>query len=64
MTTAPYPLAPSRRLCGTAVIASSATDETVGMIMIPITIPALNALKMSTSSPIERRNGVKVTSAK
>ena len=37
---APMPNAPSRRLPGTADIASSEIEATVGTIMIPITSPA------------------------
>ena len=63
---APNPYAPSRSARGTALIASSLSEETIGMIMIPITKPALAALKMLTLSvpKIARSSGVTLVSAK
>ncbi len=64
----PSPRAPSRIAIGTALIASSASDETSGMIMIPMTSPAANALSDATSmpkdSPARRTQGATVRAAK
>lgn len=48
---APKEYAASRNDLGTARMASSLMDATVGMIIIPKTIEALNALKKLTSKP-------------
>ena len=63
---APSPKAPSRSACGTADIASSASDAIVGTIMKPMMIPADSALKICTSRPRGRCriSGVKKVSAK
>ena len=63
---APSPKAPSRRPAGTADIASSETEATVGRTMKPITIPADRALKTPTSKPSRSRSttGVKNVRAK
>ena len=37
--------------CGTALITSSDSEETKGMIMMPITRPAASALSEATSRP-------------
>lgn len=55
---APRAYAPSRSTLGTADIASSLMEETIGMIIIPITIPALNALKTFSSGIKLLRKGV------
>src|SRR5688572_24135040 len=39
----PRPIAPSFMIVGTAFMASSERDATIGIIMIPITIPGLRA---------------------
>ena len=46
---APSAYAASRSERGTASIASSVNEETIGMIITPITSPALSALKMIMS---------------
>ena len=65
---APIPNEPSRSDCGTAVITSSDSDETKGIIMIPMTKPAANALSEATvkpmASPSSRINGATVSAAK
>ena len=65
---APSRRTPSRSDCGTALITSSDSDETKGMIMMPITRPAASALSEATSSPTaapaSRRNGATVRAAK
>ncbi|EKD60315.1 MAG: hypothetical protein ACD_54C00817G0001 [uncultured bacterium] len=38
---APMPSEPSRKLCGTALMMSSDSDDTNGITMIPITRPAV-----------------------
>ena len=48
---APMANDPCRRLCGTADIASSDRDATVGMIMMPRAMPAASALVKPTSTP-------------
>ena len=64
----PSPSAPSRIADGTAWIASSASDDTSGIIMIPMTIPAASALSDATSrpmlSPALRTHGATVSAAK
>ena len=62
---APSASEPSRSACGTALITSSDSEETKGMIMTPMTRPAASALSEATSearvdSPScadERRDG-------
>jgi hypothetical protein len=49
---------------GTARIASSLIELTYGMIMIPITIPALSMLKPGRSGIISCRAGVTNSRAK
>ncbi len=61
---APSPYAPSRSDIGTAIIASSDRDATVGRIMMPITRPAARTLNTWTSMPMSWRNGVTAVSAK
>ncbi len=59
--------APSRRPPGTADIASSDSEATVGRIMIPITRPAESALKTPGFSPMNQMSwssGVTKVSAK
>ena len=59
------PNAPSRSDCGTADIASSATDAIVGSTRMPRMMPADSALNWSTPMPSPRRtSGVKNVSAK
>src|SRR5690625_2742000 len=48
---APRPRAPSLILCGTAFMASSDKEATMGIIMIPMTNPGLNIL-------VESRPGI------
>ena len=64
----PNPSAPSRIALGTALMASSDSEETSGMIMIPITNPAASALSDATSSPsvspVRRTQGATVSAAK
>ncbi len=45
MRVAPSAYAPSRRPLGTLCIASSASDETSGRIMMPITMPGLERVE-------------------
>ncbi len=45
----PSAKAPSRSPRGTACIASSESDETIGRIMMPITMPGLRALNPARS---------------
>ena len=66
---APIASDPSRIACGTAVIESSAIEETNGMIMIPITRPAASALSdeaeaMPSICPKSRTAGATVRAAK
>ena len=63
---APRPKAPSRSACGTARMASSEIDATIGMIRKPMMIPAARALKIATSmlNRPRRISGVKNVSAK
>jgi hypothetical protein len=65
---APRERLPSRRLMGTARITSSEREETLGMIMIPITRPAASALCAATSRPsavpMSRTSGATVSMAK
>lgn len=61
---APRAYAASRSDRGTALIASSESDETSGMIMIPTTMLALAALKMFVCGQISRSSGVMKVSAK
>ena len=65
---APRPAEPSRRLCGTALMTSSESEETKGMIMMPMTMPAASALSDETpspmDSPIPRKKGAIVRAAK
>jgi hypothetical protein len=55
-------------LLGTAEITSSDSEETNGMIMMPITSPAASALSEATDSPTQpptsRTNGAMVNAAK
>ena len=46
---APNAYAPSLKLLGTDIIASSLNDETIGIIITPITNPALSALNIIKS---------------
>ena len=48
---APRPSEPSRRLCGTALMMSSDSDDTKGMTMIPITSPAVITDEELSPSP-------------
>ena len=54
--------------CGTALITSSESEETNGMIIMPMTSPAARALSDATSSPTlsprPRMNGATVRAAK
>src|SRR5262245_9103672 len=65
---APSPSEASRNDRGTARSASSDNDETNGMIMIPITVPAASALSEDTPSPrlrpTSRTKGATVSAAK
>ena len=65
---APRANAPSRMACGTALITSSDREETKGIIMMPMTRPAANALSDETSSPnvtpSSLMNGATVRAAK
>ena len=66
---APIARLPSRIACGTAVKASSAIDETKGMIITPMTVPAAKALsELALEMPIEiaksRTAGATVSAAK
>ena len=65
---APSPKDPSLKDCGTAFITSSDNDEIRGTIIIPITIPAANALSDAISRPklppVIRMNGATVRAAK
>jgi len=51
---APSPKDASRRACGTACIASSATDATSGVTRSPTAIPAASMLKSGTCDPKSR----------
>ena len=65
---APIAKEPSRMLCGTALMTSSAIDDIKGIIIIPITAPAASALSDAISSPTDspksRRTGATVIAAK
>ena len=65
---APRPNEASRSDLGTAEIASSASEDTNGMIMMPMTRPAASALSEDTSRPIvspsRRISGATVRAAK
>ena len=65
---APSARDPSESDWGTAVIASSESDEMKGMIMIPITSPAARALSEATSRPSStpacRITGATISAAK
>ena len=50
---APNARDPSRIDCGTALMTSSDRDDTKGIIITPITIPAANALSEATLRPID-----------
>src|SRR5690606_18693297 len=60
----PRAYAPARSESGTAIIASSLREETMGMSMIPRTMLALRALKTDVSGKIERMIGVTKVRAK
>ena len=64
----PSPRAPSLIAVGTALMASSDNDDINGIIIIPITIPAANALSDATLSPTVSpqflRKGASVRAAK
>ena len=60
----PSAYAPSRRSRGTAPIASSESEATVGISITPMTRPAESVLKMSTWIPMSRSSGVMNVSAK
>ena len=64
---APRAAAPARRDCGTAYMASSEMEATVGRIMMPITRPADSALKTRGGVPnsqFSRSSGVTNVRAK
>ena len=61
---AAQPYAPSRSAWGTAVMASSASEAIVGMIMMPMTRPAASMLKVPTSVNACRIDGVMNVRAK
>ena len=61
---APRPNEPSRSELGTAFMASSEREATVGKSKTPMMMPAENALKISTCHPIDRSRGVRNVSAK
>ena len=61
---APRAYAPSLSVRGTEIIASSLKEETMGMIITPMTRPALRALKIKRSSKITWRLGVTKVKAK
>ena len=48
---APNPKEPSRRLCGTALMMSSDSEDTNGMTISPITIPAVRTDDEELPSP-------------
>ena len=54
---APRPADPSRSDCGTALITSSDSDETNGMIMMPMTTPAASADSEATLEAERTRRG-------
>src|SRR5574341_865166 len=60
----PRAYAPSRKLWGTAYMASSDRDEIIGMIMMPITIPGASALNPETVELTCCNNGVTNNRAK
>ncbi|MNE81680.1 hypothetical protein D3C80_1783480 [compost metagenome] len=64
---APKPNEPSRNARGTCVIMSSDNDETKGIIMMPMTKPAVSALVAlmckPTDSPSILKNGPMIISA-
>ena len=65
---APSPYEPSLKDCGTLEITSSDSDDTKGMIIIPITKPTPKALSEAISKPTKEPrcliNGATVTTAK
>src|SRR5690606_13714745 len=61
---APSAYAPSRSVRGTALRASSESEETSGMIMTPTTRLALAALEMFVCGQTIRRTGVTKVRAK
>ena len=65
---APRPYEPSRNDCGTALMTSSESDETKGMIIMPMTRPAASADSEATfrpiASPQPRMSGATVNAAK
>ncbi len=61
---APRAYAPSRSARGTALIASSLSEETIGMIMMPMTRDALSALNGSVPGSTRWMSGVTKSSAK
>src|SRR5688500_7820186 len=61
---APSAYAPSRNERGTALKASSESEDTIGMIITPITMLADRALKGSVSGKKRLINGVTKNSAK
>src|SRR5690606_3568287 len=60
----PRPSAPSLIELGTELIASSDREATIGMIMIPITIPGLRILVGSRPGIIDLNRGVTNVKAK
>ena len=65
---APMPAEPSRSDCGTALITSSDSEDTNGMIMMPMTSPAASADSEEAlrpiASPARRMKGATVNAAK
>ena len=61
---APSAYEPSRNPCGTPRIASSASDDTSGRIMMPMTMPGPSALKPASDGMKRCRSGVTKSSAK
>ena len=61
---APIPNDASLKDLGSACNASSLNEEIIGMIIIPITIPADSALKLPTPGIILCKKGVTTVSAK
>ncbi len=69
LVVAPMASDPSRMAWGTALIESSAIEDTSGMIMMPMTMPAasalsLEALEMPTATAMSRIAGATVSAAK
>src|SRR5690606_33276284 len=60
----PKPSAPSLIEFGTELIASSDSDATIGIIIIPITIPGLRILVGSRPGMIDCKRGVTNVNAK